>query len=101
MKIGDVTPPLVEAWKRFANGNATKDDFHVILADLLDFSLHGKALSFAAFQAEKPLADFPLYAALCASKQELGQRIISLLNYEEKQLVEIKRLARSATKRNT
>jgi hypothetical protein len=100
MKIGDVTPPLVEAWKRFAAGNATREDFNVILADLLDFSLHGKALSFAVFQAEKPLADFPLYAALVASKQELGQRIISLLNYDDNQLIEIKRLARSAIKRN-
>lgn len=100
IEVGKVTVPLVEAWRRFSLGDSSKADFQIILADLLDNSLHGMTPSFAVFMVEqKNLTDYPLNCALVAAKQEIGRRIIMLLNYTEEQTAETRRLAKAATAR--
>lgn len=95
IKIGDETAGLVAAWKRFAEGNADGADFRLILADLLEACHLGQTLSFASFLAEqKTLTDYPLYAALIAAKQEVGKRIVKLLNYGDEEVAEAIRRAR-------
>lgn len=101
MKVGVITIPLAESWNRFSFGNATKGDFEIILADLLDVCHHGQAVSFAAFLADqKSLSDYPLYTALISSKQEIGARITSLLAYSDQQIIEVRKLGRAKARQN-
>lgn len=100
MKVGDITTPLVEAWKRFGNGNATRDDFAIIVGDMLEFSLRGTVPSFAAHLAEyKDLAHFPLFCSLVAAKQEMGARIVAVLDYSDDDVIRLKKAGKEAQKR--
>lgn len=98
-KVGDITLPLAEAWKRFAQGNATKSDFTIILADLLDVSHHGAELSFAAFlEVKGSLSDYPMYCALFAAQKEMGKRLVKILAYSDDDIIALRKNATAAAK---
>jgi hypothetical protein len=98
-KVGDITLPLAEAWKRFSIGNANQADFKIILADLLEVSHHGHTLSYAMFlEQQKSLNDFPMYAALTAAQQEIGKRIIKRLGYSDDDIIAVRKQATAAAK---
>jgi hypothetical protein len=87
---------LTEAWKRLRNGKGTREDFELVLTDLLDHTGYYRRPSYAEWMLKTKTPDgFELHSALSNARAEVLERIMSFLLMDDEELISLERAARA------
>lgn len=87
---------LAKAWKNLQSGNSTKEDFELVIADLMDVTGYYRRPSYTEWMAKTRTPEgFELHSALCNARAEVVQRIMGFLMLSDDALIALERAARN------
>lgn len=87
---------LATAWKNLQRGNGKREDFEIILADLMDTTGYFRRPNYSDWMKRtKTPEGFELHSALSNARAEVVQHIMGFLTLGDEEMIALERAARN------